>query len=95
MPNPPSTATHKIRFKPGAAKSMEEIRTGQPKVCKQIQEKVDELKKNKFPADSIKLNGSDTCYRVDSGEYRIVYEVLKTEIIVYVLKIGHRQGIYK
>lgn len=86
---------HKIRFKSAAVKSMEALRQGQPDIASQIQKKVDTLKQNKFPGDQIKLKGSDTIYRVRVGDYRIVYEVVADQIIVYVIKIENRKDVYK
>lgn len=90
----PEKAKHQIRFKNLAAKAMEDLRSSQPKVCRQIQDKIDELKKNLFPNDYKKLKNS-VHYRVDSGEYRIIYEVIKNQVIVYVLKIAHRKDVYR
>lgn len=34
-------------------------------------------------------------YAVRAWPYRIVYQILKKELIVLVVDIGHRQGVYK
>jgi mRNA interferase RelE/StbE len=34
-------------------------------------------------------------YSVRAWPYRIVYEIFKRELIIIVIKIGHRQGVYK
>ncbi|MGB6640682.1 MAG: type II toxin-antitoxin system RelE/ParE family toxin, partial [Thermoanaerobaculia bacterium] len=41
-----------------------------------------------------KLSGQDR-YRVRQGEYRIVYSVEDEELIVYVVKVGHRKDVYQ
>jgi mRNA interferase RelE/StbE len=92
MPEPPN---HVIRFEKLAAEFMSDIRKGQPKVAQQIQNKVDELKVNKFPNDSIKLKGVENTYRVNVGEYRIVYEVISGRVIVWVVRIEHRKDVYR
>lgn len=45
----------------------------QPKISAQIAKKVLSLNVNPLPADSQELKGYSGYYRVDSGEYRIVY----------------------
>lgn len=47
------------------------------------------------PYTGKKLNhpsGLRYSYRV--GVYRIVYEIYKKDLIVFVIRIGHRQGVY-
>ncbi len=34
-------------------------------------------------------------YSIRAWPYRIVYEIYKRELLVIVIKIGHRQGVYK
>jgi len=34
-------------------------------------------------------------YRVRVGDYRIIYDVLDDELIVYVVRIGHRKDVYR
>ncbi len=34
-------------------------------------------------------------YSVRAWPYRIVYEIRKKELVIVVIKIGHRQGVYK
>ena len=34
-------------------------------------------------------------YSVHAWPYRVVYEIFKRELVVIVIKIGHRQGVYK
>ncbi len=34
-------------------------------------------------------------YSIRALPYRIVYETYKRELLVIVIKIGHRQGVYK
>ena len=47
-----------------------------------------------FPRGTRKLSGYDDVYRVRVGRYRILYSVSDAMLIVLVLKIGHRKGIY-
>lgn len=42
-----------------------------------------------------KLAGEDDLYRVREGEYRIIYTIQDKELIVLVVKIGHREEVYR
>ncbi len=49
----------------------------QPKIAAQIARKVMSLNVDPIPSDCKELTGYAGYYRVDSGEYRIVYKQLK------------------
>lgn len=59
-----------------------------PKQCKQNFTTILQLSKNPKPHDAKKLQGYDDLYRVDIGEYRIVYHY--DADIVYIDVIGKR-----
>ena len=42
----------------------------------------------------IKLSGEER-YRVRAGAYRILYEILDEQVLVIVVKIGHRREVYR
>ncbi|CAM4439644.1 MAG: hypothetical protein LEGION0398_MBIBDBAK_01401 [Legionellaceae bacterium] len=56
----------------------------------QIDRKIAELRITPFPQDTKKLKGYVDFYRVDSGEYRIIYRVDNALEILYVAAIGKR-----
>ncbi len=58
------------------------------KQYKQVTMKLFSLQPNPFPQDSKKLKGFEYSYRVDQGEYRILYTVKDDKIRVF--KIGKR-----
>lgn len=60
----------------------------QLKFIKQIVFKIFTLQDNPFPQDCKKLKGYDKAYRVDQGEYRILYTVEDDKIRIF--KIGKR-----
>ncbi len=53
------------------------------------------LSVNPFPEGCRKLSGEENVYRVRQGLYRVIYEVKKNELIILVLKIGHRKDVYR
>ena len=59
-----------------------------------IKAKIFELSQNPRPNGYIKLKGVQA-YRIRVGNYRIIYEINDKEIIITVIAIGHRKGIYK
>ena len=47
------------------------------------------------PSGCKKLAGNAAYYRVSVGDYRVLYEVRDREILVLVIKIGHRRDVYR
>jgi mRNA interferase RelE/StbE len=44
---------------------------------------------------SEKLKGSDNAYRIRVGDYRLLYEIMDDELVVYVIETGHRREVYR
>jgi mRNA interferase RelE/StbE len=42
-----------------------------------------------------KLSASDDIYRVRSGDYRILFTIQDTQLLVLVIAIGHRREVYR
>jgi len=53
------------------------------------------LRENPYPPGIRKLLGSQHAYRLRSGDYRLVYSVQESRLIVEVIKVGHRREIYR
>ncbi len=69
----------------------------QPKIAAQIAKKTLSLNVNPLPTDSKQLKGYPNFYRVDSGEYRIVYRYNPDEDLVEIILVGKRNDdeVYK
>ncbi len=84
--------TYKIKFTKAAEKQLADL----PKAeMKKIAKKIDKLAANPLPHDCKKLEGEDSIYRIRQGDYRILYSIFGKELVVLVLKIGHRREIYR
>ncbi len=47
------------------------------------------------PARCKKLAGQGSLYRIRLGAYRIVYQIQDDELLILVLRIGHRSDVYR
>jgi mRNA interferase RelE/StbE len=82
---------YKITFKKSVAKDLKTL----PKSdIKRILSKIDSLSQNPRREGAIKLSGQDL-YRIRQGLYRIIYEIRDNELVVQVIKVGHRSDVYK
>jgi len=66
-----------------------------PKQYKQITSKIISLLKNPMPNDSKHLSGYPGYFRVDSGEYRIVYTNSESIIKIAVVNKRNDDEVYK
>jgi mRNA interferase RelE/StbE len=53
------------------------------------------LRENPRPTTVKKLAAEENLYRIRVGDYRVVYQIRDKELIVLVVKIGHRREIYR
>ncbi len=53
------------------------------------------LAEEPHPRGSRMLSGYDDVYRIRVGRYRVLYSVIERRLVIIILKIGHRKGIYR
>jgi len=53
------------------------------------------LTRNPRPHGVKKLSGEQNLYRIRAGDYRIIYQIRDKELVVLVLKLGHRRDVYR
>lgn len=61
---------------------------------RKILKRIERLADDPRPAGCEKLSGEEK-YRVRQGVYRILYEILDTELTITVVKVAHRKDVYK
>lgn len=60
----------------------------------QVRDVIDGLRSDPRPVGAVPLKGRKGAYRIRVADYRIVYEVHATEIVVYVIGVAHRREVY-
>jgi mRNA interferase RelE/StbE len=84
-------AKYKITFKKSVSKDLKSVPNSD---VKKILLKVDSLAVNPRREGAVKLSGQEI-YRIRQGLYRIIYEIRDSELVIQVIKIGHRSDVYK
>lgn len=84
-------AEYKIFFKKSVWKDFKSI---PDKDLSRILELIKGFGKNPRPTDCTKLSGQEK-YRVRLGHYRIIYSIQDKELLVWVVKVGHRKNVYR
>jgi mRNA interferase RelE/StbE len=84
----------KIRLAKNGLKFLKQVPT---KHGRQIAMTLESLRVNSLPQDSKKLKGTSDYYRVDVGEYRVIYRINSEEKTVIIAFIGKRNDneVYK
>jgi len=84
-------AVYSIFFKDSVRKDLDSIPKND---LKRIIARIGNLAEDPRPAGCEKLSGQEK-YRVRQGIYRIIYSIQDTELTVWVVKVGHRRGVYR
>lgn len=82
--------TYRIELRPGAVKALRSIPT--PDTTR-IRGAIALLGQDPRPPGAKKLRARDA-YRVRVGDYRIIYTIQDDVLLIVVVALGHRQGIY-
>jgi len=87
--------TYKLKFVPAAQKEWQKLA---PPIKNQFKKKLRERLENPHVPAS-KLRGFDAVYKIKlrTAGYRLAYEVVDDEVVVYVLSVGKRDkdAVYK
>lgn len=80
-----------VKLKPSVKKQLKRL---DKKQAERILVKIYLLTDDPFPNASEPMVGRDA-YRLRVGDYRIIYEVHNQELLVQVIRVGHRKDVYK
>ncbi|MDF5820710.1 type II toxin-antitoxin system RelE/ParE family toxin [Corynebacterium felinum] len=83
---------YEISYVPSAAKA---IRKLDKQTAIKVVNAISELANNPRPNGCIQLRGGNGEYRIRVGSYRIIYDIHDQELIILVLRVGHRREIYR
>jgi len=91
-------ASYTVSTKRSARKAVDKI--PQRKARERVEDTIEDLAEEPRPPNSKKLQGKHSSYRrIDvggvGGEYRIIYEVRDKELVVVVVIVAQREGVYE
>ena len=84
-------ANYKVLIKPSAVKELKKI---PKKQLQKITERIQTFSTDPRPPGCEKL-AAQNAYRIRQGTYRIIYTIEDDQLIILIIKIGHRRDIYR
>jgi len=85
-------ASYRIEWKRSALK---ELRRLPNELIRRVVNSVEDLSTNPFPHGFRKLYGGRSSYRIRLGDYRVIYSVWESLLLIEIVKVGHRKDVYK
>lgn len=83
---------HIVRLGPRARKALDRLPGD---MRGRVVRKLKALEDEPRPPGAEKLTGPDDLYRVRAGAWRIVYAIRDRELVVIVVRLGHRREVYR
>jgi len=84
-------ASYRVLIKRSAAKELEAVPL---KDRRRLVARIERLAANPRPVGAQKLSGEEK-YRLRQGDYRILYEIVDDDLIITVVRVGHRRDVYR
>ena len=84
-------APYRITFKPSVKKDLRGIPRHD---VERILKAIDSLATDPNPTNAVRLTGRDAM-RLRVGKYRVIYAIDSEEVVIVIIKIGHRGGVYR
>lgn len=82
---------YSLEFRPAALRELKKLPR---EVSNHLHVIFEKLKENPRPPGCLKMKGDTGFWRVRSGNYRVVYDIQDSKLVVLIVDVGHRKDIY-
>ncbi|WP_029746929.1 type II toxin-antitoxin system RelE family toxin [Leucobacter chironomi] len=82
--------SYEVEFTSAAAK---QIRKLQRPARERLLDAIEDLQDDPRPHGAKKLVGEDLAWRIRVGDYRVIYEVIDSQLLVTVVRAAHRREV--
>ena len=83
--------TYGVLLAPAAVRQLRKL---DPPGRRRVQAAIDLLAENPRPPGARQIVGGGGEWRVRTGDFRIIYDIRDEELLVLVVKVGHRRDVY-
>ena len=84
--------SYTITYVPSAAKA---IRKLDKSTARRLLQAIAALADVPRPSGCIQLKGGDGELRIRVGDHRVIYDIRDDELVILVLRVGHRREVYR
>ena len=84
--------SYDVRLAPAAVRQLRKL---EPAGRRRVQAAIDLLAAEPRPPSARQLVGGAGEWRVRTGDFRIIYEMHDQQLLVLVIKVGHRRDVYE
>ncbi len=84
--------TYQVRLAPAAVRQLRKL---DPPGRRRVQAAIDLLAEDPRPPGARQLVGGAGEWRVRTGDFRIIYDIRDGDLLVLVVKVGHRRDVYE
>ena len=64
------------------------------KLVTRVAKAIDRLAENPYPKGAKKLKNSEA-WRIRVGDYRVIYEIHEQFLLIRIIRVRHRKGVYR
>lgn len=83
---------YEVEFATSAA---QELRGLELQIRKRISTKIAGLATEPIPPGARRYQGAKDHWRIRIGDYRVIYRIEKSRVVIVIVRIGHRREIYR
>jgi mRNA interferase RelE/StbE len=83
---------YRVEFKPAAER---DLRSLPREIQERVRTEATSLAENPLPPGARKLEGREDVWRIRVGHYRVLYQIHSQELLVLIVRVGHRRDIYR
>jgi len=84
--------TYSVEFTSAAARQVKKL----PRPARdRVLDAIADLRREPRPQGAKKLVGEQTAWRIRIGDYRVIYDIFDAELVVTVVRAGHRREVYE
>ncbi len=82
-----------VSIRPKAEKYLAGLRDTH--LYRRLRQAIDNLCRDPRPPGCLKMQGGQELYRIRVGDYRVIYEIQDSVLVVLVVRIGNRREVYR